>query len=248
MSNLTVEFQQMFLLVNRTNGATVLLPSELHTATLAGTMFPEPITLAGVDVIIRKDGLDLQSKATLRPGARYLPYLDYVFHAPVTPHSATTKGLVPPSLNARVILAGGYLTELPASDEKVADLEWQFIKPDGEVMLTQPLTDRVIFTLPLEADSKYELIIRDKGADQSYAIPADGATLVIKNGDQQKKRSIDGWHKLTEYVLLYSLTSASTLETMYPIPTAYTAGLGSDGQPICGGGQTDGDDDDPPPP
>jgi hypothetical protein len=35
-SELTITFQQMFLLINRVNGATVELPSVGHTATLTG--------------------------------------------------------------------------------------------------------------------------------------------------------------------------------------------------------------------
>ena len=37
----TITFQQMFLLINRVNGATVELPAAGHTATLSGSMLAE---------------------------------------------------------------------------------------------------------------------------------------------------------------------------------------------------------------
>lgn len=250
MSNLTIEFRQMFLLVNRTNGATVLVPSQNHQATLVGppTMFKEPITLTQADVIVRRDGADLADMPTLRPGARYLPYLDYVFHATVEPLPEAKSATVPSNLNARVLLAGGFMTELPASDAKVADLMWDFIKPDGRVTLKQALTDRVLFTLPLDEGVTYELIVRMNGVEQSWTIPSDGAALVLLNADTMKKKAIDGLHRLTEYAILYNLTSASEFATLYPIPTAHTSGVGGGDQPICGGGQSDGGDDPPPGP
>lgn len=110
---LTITFQQMFLLVNRVNGATVLLPAQGHTATLSGAMLPEPITLSNADVRLSRDGEDQVDGQTLRPGARYLPYLDYVFHGRIRPLPSYHLAAVPQDLNARVILSGGYLTELP---------------------------------------------------------------------------------------------------------------------------------------
>lgn len=249
MSELTIEFQQMFLLVNRTNGATVLIPSERHTATITGSMLVEPIQLSRADVIVRRDGADLADLPTLRPGARYLPYLNYVFHSSVTPLPEAKNAAVPSNLNARVLLAGGYLTELPASDARVAEVIWNFEKPNQTTTLRQPLTDRLLFTLPLDEGVKYELIIRAKGQEQSWPIPADGASLTILNADNEKKRhAIDGVHRLVEYSILYNLTSASEFVTLYPIPTADTNSVGGGDQPICGGGQTDGEDDPPPPP
>lgn len=246
MSNLTIEFQQMFLLVNRTNGATVLVPSQNHEATLSGPMLKEPLTLVQADVIVRRDGADLADMPTLRPGARYLPYLNYVFHADVAPLPETKSASVPTNLNARVLLAGGFMTELPASDAKVQELIWEFIKPDNRVTLRQALTDRVVFTLPLDEGVKYELIVRMNGVEQSWPVPSDGAALVLLNADTMKKPAIDGVHRLTEYAILYNLTSASSFATLYPIPTAVTYGVGGGGQPICGGGQSDGGDDPPP--
>lgn len=249
MSELTIEFRQMFLLVNRTNGATVLVPSQNHTATLSGSIFDETLVLKQADVIVRRDGADLADLPTLRPGARWLPYLDYVFHASVTPLPEAKSAAVPSNLNARVLLAGGFLTELPASDEKVRDVMWDFVKPNERTTLRQTLTDRLLFTLPMDAGVKYELIVRGDGGEQSWTIPDSGAAFVLLNSDvAPKKKALDGVHKLVEYAILYNLTSASEFATLYPIPTAETNSVGGGDQPICGGGQTDGDDDPPPGP
>jgi hypothetical protein len=244
----TLTFQQMFLLVNRLKGATVLLPAGGHTATLAGSMLPTPITLTGADVIVRRDGVDQVDAPTLRPGARYLPYLDYVFHGRIVPAAKIRSTDVPADVHARVLLAGGYLTELPASDPAVRDVLWQFVTTAGEVMLTQALTDRLQFTLPLDPASKYELVIKMNDTLQVLPIPPEGADLVLLNTDAQVKGQPrdNGFHRLREYALIYNLTSASTIAAQYPYPTAYTQGVGGSDQPICGGGQTD--DGDPPPP
>lgn len=252
MSIFTIEFQQMFLLVNRLNGASVLLPADKHTTTLSAPFVKESITLSGTDVFIREAGVDLLARPTLRPGTRYLPYLDYVFHADVVPRSSMSALVVPPALNARVLLAGGFLTELPAEKKEFADVMWNFVKPDGQVVLRQALTDRLLFTLELDEGTAYELIIRQTGADPGkdtvIPIPAEGGACVIANKDDTPKpRSADGIHRLTEYALLYNLTTASTLSTLYPYPVADLGNLGGDDQPICGGGQTD-DGEDPTPP
>jgi hypothetical protein len=245
----TLTFQQMFLLVNRLDGATVLMPAAGHTATLAGSMFPTPVTLTGADVFLRRNQDDYIGTPTLRPGSRYLPYLDYVFHGRIRPRSTIRSLTPPPNVHARVILSGGYLTELPASDEQVANLLWNFTKANGDVTLTQALTDRVVFTLPLQAGVSYTLVVRTAEDEQEWPIPQEGADLLLLNTDGAKpsrKRGDDGLHTLKEYALLYNLTSASDLQTLYPYPVAYTAKLGSDDEPICGGGQTD--EGDPPPP
>jgi hypothetical protein len=248
-------FRQMFLLVNRVNGATVLLPAAEHTATLSGSLFAEPMVLTGADIFITRtlpDGKELGDTPTLRPGARYLPYLDYVFKDRVVPKAATSAAVIPPNLHARVTLAGGYLTEMPATDKAVADVMWKFIREDGEVTLTQALTDRLRYTLPLEKEITYALVIRIDGTDQVWPIPADGADIDLVNADYAKVgRMADdkGFHRLREYAVLYNLTSASTMVTLYPYPTAFTgAGLGGGAEPICGGGQTDDGEEPPPPP
>jgi hypothetical protein len=257
----TLTFQQMFLLVNRLNGATVLLPSAGHTATLSGSMLQAPITLAGADVRISRDGVDQIEEQTLRPGARYLPYLDYVFNGRVVPEPITRLAEVPPTLNARVVLAGGYLTELQATNPAVRDIEWQFMTSSGDITLTQELTDQVQFTLPLASGGSYELVIRTSGTDAKTTripIPATGADLVLLNADAAPKvwSEDNGFYRLREYALLYNLTSAAAEVKTYPYPTALTstvlargggkAGGGAD--PLCGGGQSDGGDDPPPPP
>lgn len=257
----TLTFQQMFLLVNRLNGATVLLPSAGHTTTLSGSMLEAPITLAGADVRISRDGVDQIEEQTLRPGARYLPYLDYVFNGRVVPEPITRLAEVPPTLNARVILAGGYLAELPASKAWARGIEWQFMTSSGDVTLTQELTDQVRFTLPLVAGGSYELVIRTGGADAQtlrLPIPSTGADLMMVNTDAAPKvwTEDNGFYRLREYALLYNLTSAATDVKTYPYPTALTStilargagGVGGEEEPVCGGGQSDGGDDPPPPP
>lgn len=257
MSELTIEFHQMFLLINRTNGATVLLPSAGHTARLSGTILDETLTLNQVDVIVRRDGEDLADMPTLRPGAKYLPYLNYVFHAPVKPLPASKSEIVPTTLNARVLLAGGYLTELPASNRNYTDVMWTFLKPDGRSTLTQQLTDRLRFTLPMDEGVTYQLILRNQsGEEQVWDIPPGGANFVLLNQDTGpvKTRRVAGkGTQLVEYAILYNLTTASEFVTLYPFPTANLSGVGveyggSGGgeEPICGGGQSDGDDDPPP--
>lgn len=260
MSELTIEFKQMFLLINRTNGATVLVPSQGHTAKLSGSILPDVVTLSQAEVLVRRDGEDLADRPTLRPGAKMLPYFDYVFHAPIAPLPEQTKTLVPDTLNARVMLAGGYLTELPASNRAYADVEWTFIRRDGRKTLTQQLTDRVLFTLPLDESVDYKLIVRTNGAEQTWDIPPEGAQFVLLNEDTGtlKTRVVAGKPvELREYAILYNLTSASEFVTLYPFPTATFGGpggqtpLGGSGagggdMPICGAGQGDGGDDPPP--
>ncbi len=252
-SELTITFQQMFLLINRVNGATVELPSTGHTATLSGAMLDEPIILSGADVRIARDGLDYVDTQTLRPGARYLPYLDYVFHGRVRPQPRTSLAAVPPELNARVILAGGWLTELQATDPKAHGVQWEFTTASGEVTLVQELTDQVKFTLPLDAGAQYELVIRTSGTTRSTTrlpIPADGADLTLINTDAAPKTwTVDnGFYRLKEYAILYNLTTAADHLRTYPYPSARVDGLGSENDPLCGGGQSDGGDDPPPPP
>ncbi|MCC7185409.1 MAG: hypothetical protein IT185_04145 [Acidobacteria bacterium] len=252
-SELTITFQQMFLLINRVNGATVELPSVGHTATLTGSMLDEPIVLSDADVRIARDGLDYVDAQTLRPGARYLPYLDYVFHGRVRPQPRSSLAVVPPELNARVILAGGWLTELQASDPKARGVQWAFTTASGEVTLVQELTDQVRFTLPLDAGAKYELVIRTSGKSPSTTrlpIPAGGAHLTLINTDAAPKRWTEdkGFYRLKEYAILYNLTTAAAALQSYPYPSARVEGLGSNNDPLCGGGQSDGGDDPPPPP
>lgn len=249
----TITFQQMFLLVNRVNGATVELPSAGHTATLSGSMLDAPITLSGADVRIARNGLDYVDAQTLRPGARYLPYLDYVFHGRVRPQPRTSLAVVPPELNARVILAGGWLTELQASDPKARGVQWEFMTASGEVTLVQELTDQVRFTLPLDEGAQYELVIRTGGPSSSTTrlpIPAGGAHLTLLNTDAAPKLWVEdnGFYRLKEYALLYTLTTAPGDVRSYPYPSARVGGLGSGSDPLCGGGQSDGGDDPPPPP
>jgi len=249
MSELTIEFRQMFLLINRTNGATVLVPSQGHTAKLTGSIFTDVITLKQASVIVRRDKADLADKPTLRPGAKFLPYLNYVFHTPVEPLPEAKTTEIPESLNARVNLAGGYLTELPASNEKYADLMWDFLKPDGKSMLRQQLTDRLLFTLPMDEGVGYQLIVKMDGAEQTWDIPTTGATFVLLNDDTSaiKTRGTAGKPtELREYAILYNLTTASDFTTLYPFPTADINSVGGGTAPICGGGQGDGGDDPPP--
>lgn len=249
----TLTFQQMFLLINRINGATVLVPSAGHTATLTGSMLAEPITLAGADVRISRDGEDQVDGQTLRPGARYLPYLDYVFHGRIRPDASTMLAEVPDTLNARVILAGGWLTELPASDPHARGVEWAFTTGSGDVTLVQELTDQVRFTLPLVDGASYELVIRTSGKSGSTTrlpIPAGGADLTLYNKDATPKQWTEdnGFYRLKEYALIYNLTTAASDVRSYAYPSANVSGVGSDNDPLCGGGQSDGGDDPPPPP
>lgn len=253
MSQFTLTFQQMFLLVNRLNGATVLVPAAGHTATLSGSMLPEPIQLQAADIRIARDGIDQVDGQTLRPGARWLPYFDYVFHGRVVPEASMKLAAVPPNLNARVILANGYLTELEASDPKARGVEWQFTTAGGDVTLVQELTDQVQFTLPLDEGAKYELVIRTSGTDAKtirLPIPDTGADLLLLNADSAPKmwREDNGFYRLQEYAVLYNLTTASADVRSYPYPTATIASVGGDSEPVCGGGQSDGGDDPPPPP
>jgi hypothetical protein len=250
MSELTIEFNQMFYLINRTNGATVLIPSKGHSAELSGTILEDIIPLNQAEVTVRRDKADLADLPTLRPGAKYLPYLDYVFHEPVTPLPEVKTVSVPDSLNAKVNLAGGYLTELPASNEKYADVIWTFKKPDGLATLKQQLTDRLLFTLPLDEGVGYQLVVRDGDGEQTWDIPPTGASFVLVNRDtgMVKTRLADGGNatKLIEYSILYNLTSASKATTLYPFPEAVINSVGGGAEPVCGGGQGDGDDDPPP--
>ncbi len=248
MSLLTIEFQQMFLLVNYTYGANVLLPAQGHAATLMSSLFVEPMQLKGANLLIQKDGLDLVKTTVLRPGAKYLPFLDYLFGMPVRPLPETSAADIPDTLNARVYLAGGSLEELPAQSPAARDIEWSFVKTGGEVVLKQSLTDRLLFTLPLDAMSKYSLAIRTGSSQQLIEIPAEGADFTLANLDVPKAHATQGMHKLVEYKYLYDLTTADTLAIDYPYPTAYIGSLGGGDQPICGGGQGDGGDDPPPPP
>jgi hypothetical protein len=252
MSTLTIEFRQMFLLINRTNGATVLIPSQGHSAELSGTILEDIIPLKQAEVTVRRDGADLADKPTLRPGAKFLPYLDSVFHVPVAPLPEVKTVTVPDTLNAKVNLAGGFLTELPASQEKYADVMWTFRKPKGEETLTQQLTDRLLFTLPLEEGVAYKLIVKSGGSEQTWDIPPTGAAFVLLNKDTgpvKTRVARDGGEtQLVEYSILYNLTDAKRFMTLYPIPTATINSVGGGDAPICGGGQGDGDDDPPPPP
>lgn len=259
MSELTIEFRQMFLLVNRTNGATVLLPSQQHAAELSGSMFTAPIDLQQASVTVHQDGSELADKPTLRPGARLLPYLDYVFHTAITPLPEAKQADIPSTLNARISLAGGYLEEQLATDRALADVEWTFKRPSGQSTLTQKLTDRVRFTLPMTPGSKYEIVVRMGDDVKAYPVPEDGASLSIINrdtGPKQRQPDDDGALVLREYAILYNLTSASEFVTIYPFPTANVPGIGrfsqggsgSGADHMCGGGQTDGDEDPPPPP
>lgn len=248
MSNLTIEFQQMFLLVNYTKGAIVMLPSQGHSATLMSSLLPEPMSLTGANLIVQRDGVDVLNAPTLRPGAGYLPFLDYVFGSAVAPLPETSASAIPTTLHVRAYLAGGYLEELPALSPSVRDLIWSFMKTGGEVVLEQPLTDRLLFTLPLDLDAKYALAIRTDSAQQLIDIPAEGADFTLANLDVPKAHANDGWHKLVEYAILYNLTTASNSVVEYPYPTAYVGSVGGGDQPICGGGQGDGGDDPPPPP
>lgn len=252
-NELTITFQQMFLLINRITGATVELPSAGHTATLAGSILAEPITLSGADVRIARDGLDYTEDQTLRPGARYLPYMDYVFHGRVRPQPVSKASIVPPALNGRVILAGGWLTELQASDPKARGVQWEFMTASGDVTLVQELTDQVRFTLPLTVGVQYELVIRTGGASASTTrvpIPSTGADLTLINTDVAPKlwKEDNGFYRLKEYALLYNLTTAADDVRSYPYPSARVGGLQSGTDPLCGGGQSDGGDDPPPPP
>jgi len=251
MSALTIEFHQMFLLINRTNGATVLIPSKGHSAELSGTILEDIIPLRQAEVTVRRDGADLADMPTLRPGAKFLPYLDYVFHAPIAPKPEVKTVTVPDTLNAKVNLAGGFLTELPASNEKYADVMWSFVKPDGKSTLKQQLTDRLVFTLPLDEGVDYKLIVRDpEGGEQSWAIPPGGANFTILNKDtgvMKTRPAGEGTEtKLVEYAILYDLTDASKYLTLYPFPTADINSVGGSDAPVCGGGQGDGGDDPPP--
>lgn len=252
-NELTITFQQMFLLINRVNGATVELPAANHTATLSGSMLVEPITLSGADVRIARDGVDYVDEQTLRPGARYLPYLDYVFHGRVRPQPKSGAAIVPPELNARVVLAGGWLTELQASDPKAWGVQWEFMTSDGDVTLVQELTDQVRFTLPLDTGASYELVIRTgppSSTTTRLPIPAGGADLTLINTDAQPKMWAEdnGFYRLKEYALIYNLTTAAADVRSYPYPSARVGGLQSGTDPLCGGGQSDGGDDPPPPP
>jgi hypothetical protein len=120
--------------------------------------------------------------------------------------------------------------------------------------LTQQLTDRLLFTLPMEDGVGYELIVRSGGNEQKFAVPADGANFTILNEDtgRVKTRRADGETQLIEYAILYNLTSASKFLTLYPFPTANLGFMddaelvGGGDEPVCGGGQSDGDDDPPP--
>lgn len=252
-NELTITFQQMFLLINRVNGATVELPSAGHSATLTGSMLEEPISLNGADVRIARDGVDYVDQQTLRPGARYLPYMDYVFRGRVRPQPQSTLAIVPPTLNARVILAGGWLTELQASDPKARGVQWEFMTANGDVTLVQELTDQVRFTLPLDVGAQYELVIRTGAPNATTTrlpIPATGAELTLLNTDSAPKmwKEDNGFYRLKEYALIYNLTTAAADVQSYPYPSARVSGLGSGNDPLCGGGQSDGGDDPPPPP
>lgn len=252
MSVLTIEFRQMFLLINRTNGATVLIPSKGHSAELSGTILEDIIPLKQAEVTIRRDDADLADLPTLRPGAKYLPYLNYVFHAPVEPLPEVKTAAVPESLNAKVNLAGGFLTEMPASNSKYADVEWTFKKKGGVATLKQQLTDRLLFTLPLDEGVGYKLIVRSGGSEQTWDIPSTGANFVLLNKDTgmvKTRLQNDGSEvELIEYSILYNLTSASNFTTLYPFPTATINSVGGGDEPVCGGGQGDGEDDPPVPP
>lgn len=253
MSQFTLTFRQMFLLVNRLNGATVLVPASGHVATLSGSMLPAPMELSGADIRIARDGVDQVDGQTLRPGARLLPYLDYVFHSHVIPEPSYRLAAVPPDLNARVILSGGYLTELEASDPKAQGIQWQFMTAGGDVTLTQELTDQVQFTLPLDEGAKYEVVIRTGGDNVQTVrlpIPETGADLLLLNADTSPKtwHEDNGFYRLREYAVLYNMTSAAADVRTYPYPTASTVSLGGGNDPLCGGGQSDGGDDPPPPP
>jgi hypothetical protein len=160
--------------------------------------------------------------------------------------------VVPKHLNARVVLADGFLEEeTPARPE--ADIEWEFHRP-GEQVVTHKLTDRMTYHLGMRAGYRYWVVISNGSSiSAAFAVHQGGTTAEVHNLDIRgpntpvelppKPYTLDEFADLHQAVLILRAKDHGVMkgELRSVFKTLGTA------EPICGGEQGDPDPPEDPP-
>ena len=205
MPNFSITIFEFALLVHRKNvGLTVLFPADGHSLWLTdGKGTSRPIANGSEIVLCDPAGNPVPLQATpVTNKNTYVVDLEAVTPSPVAVPVSTLSGAIDPQrLNARVILAGGSLTEQPC-----------FVDP-GKVWIfngqTRPVTDTAVFTHSINANEQYALVI-----NKTAAVPISaGDTLELANRDDLGAPPHD-FIELDEYLALCALAGAAPKMTI----------------------------------
>jgi hypothetical protein len=274
MATLTINFQDMFLLVRHQKGGVVLLPSTGHRAelTAAGTT----LVLDGHQInIAHADGTTIwgEPPAFPDPDAFLIDMAD-AFGCPTRLRSGYISSTpVPAQCHARVVLAGSTAAFIATPTRRypgARDVVWTVTRANSTTH-AQKLTDFMKFEMPLTSDLLLLVSKLDGRPAWRIPIPAGADYMVtITNGDDPPgpPPAPNPDSRLVEYDILYGLMKSNCAAPSAPVgnypgetdPVQASArpvvGVGvvarvrGDGDPICGGGQGDPPEppEDPPPP
>jgi hypothetical protein len=262
---LKIEFTNFFYVVNfrraRTRlfrGAVVLCPSPQHETHLnlrSSNRLVDSRRLhrAQVDLFVADPGgqpeaVSKGNDETGRPLSTRLPKSKDLFarDLPIKPGLMSDRR-VPAELNARVVLAGGVMTQQKPRCEAAAEIEYEFHRP-GEHPVPRRLTDRVDYDLDLISGKRYWLVVSDgRTITEAYPLPSTPTLVEVFNRDPPPHKKFAG--VLESYALLHDtvleIGPPGSGEMRGPDPGCPTSR--GTAEPICGGEQGDPDPPEDPP-
>jgi len=264
---LTIKFSQFFYLINfeRTasasnfRGSVVLCPTLNHETLVTLTPSNPPV----LDMPLRRKQVELfvagpagdpkaLSKSglkTTRTGKSFLPTSEELFKGSVPIQGGLLSDRhVPSKLNARFVLADGFLQEKEARCSEAAKVDWEFRRP-GEHPIKRKLTDRLDYQLNLRSGQRYWLVVSNgQQIDEAYPLADGQNTLDVLNSDGPSgpfSGVLRSYAELHDEVL--DLSPPGSGEMRGPDP--HCPDIIGAAEPICGGEQGDPDPPvDPPPP
>jgi hypothetical protein len=207
MAQFTIELFEFALLVHRPVGLTVLFPAKSHALSLDIDGKILSIGAGSSIFLVDEKGAPLPAEATkvLNPDTFVFDMAKVVSKPVRVPVATLTGATVNAALiNARVILSGGTLKELPKSGDP---LTWVF--DNGH---TQAVTDSAEFTHPIGDNEKMHLVVNGT----AFPILA-GDRLRLQN--QDVVGDVGEFVELEEFEALCGLTQAAGA----PPPTRFRA-------------------------